>query len=266
MPPYAHAVHDHHHQHHHLPPAPAAPSQNAVADPPPPRSSAPSTTSYTTLRYALQPQAPREHPAVDSYHRPPPASQPAQPAPSPSPSSSSQAQMRHGVPKWLICAGLALSSIGFGLMMLMSRTQLPRGADALPPNRRGGPGDALPRAVPGLHARASAAGGRLRDQRVLPRAVYGRDCRAGMWFFPSEAVAGAVFLGRLSNSLPPDVDGSVVLESVVALRARSDWPDILHALASAIKVGRRLFLRRAAGERCFRPAWDPARALLGTEH
>ena len=51
-----------------------------------------------------------------------------------------------------------------------------------------------------------------------------------------KAVAGAVFLGQLRDRLPAGVDAPVVLETLDVLRARSDWPTILHALSLATKV------------------------------
>ncbi len=60
-----------------------------------------------------------------------------------------------------------------------------------------------------------------------------------------QAVAGAVYLGRLSETLPAGVDASSVIEAVDTLRSQSDWPEILHALSLAFKV------------RCSGLPWDP---------
>ncbi|KAI0768563.1 amino acid permease ScVBA-like protein [Trametes elegans] len=130
--------------------------------------------------------------------------------------------------KYLICAGLALSSVGFGVMMLMSEHSSRAQQVSFPLIAGVGLGMLF-------HA----------PYQVFTRALRRQEVASGTSAFflvrftgatVGLAVAGAVFLGQLSHTLPPGVDGSVVLESVDALRARSDWADILHALSSAIKA------------------------------
>ncbi|KAI8995388.1 amino acid permease ScVBA-like protein [Trametes punicea] len=130
--------------------------------------------------------------------------------------------------KWLICAGLALSSVGFGLMMLMSEHSS-RAQQTLFPLIAGAGLGMLFHAPYQIFTRA------LRRQEVASGTsafflVRFTGATVGL------AVAGAVFLGRLSNTLPPGVDGSVILESVDALRSQSNWAEILHDMASAIKA------------------------------
>lgn len=52
----------------------------------------------------------------------------------------------------------------------------------------------------------------------------------------AQAVAGAVFLGQLSDSLPAGVPASNILEDVDNLRPTTLWPAVVGALALAIKV------------------------------
>ncbi|KAH9890971.1 amino acid permease ScVBA-like protein [Cubamyces lactineus] len=130
--------------------------------------------------------------------------------------------------KYLICAGLAISSVGFGLMMLMSEHST-RVQQTLFPLIAGMGLGML------FHA----------PYQVFTRALGRQEVASGTSAFflvrftgatVGLAGAGAVFLGRLSNTLPPGVDGSVILESVDALQLRSDWPQILHDMACAIKA------------------------------
>ncbi|CDO70257.1 hypothetical protein BN946_scf184942.g57 [Trametes cinnabarina] len=165
--------------------------------------------------------------------------------------------------KWLICAGLALSSVGFGLMMLMSEHSS-RAQQTLFPLIAGAGLGMLFHAPYQVFTRA------LRRQEVasgtsafflvrFTGATVGLVCASSsrrsallnerVFARGGQAVAGAVFLGRLSKSLPPDVDGAVVLESLGALRTRSDWPDIVHGMASAIKVGTVPYLALCAQQR-----------------
>ncbi|KAH9853062.1 amino acid permease ScVBA-like protein [Lenzites betulinus] len=130
--------------------------------------------------------------------------------------------------KYLICAGLAIASVGFGLMMLMSEHSTHREQTLFPLIAGAGLGMLF-------HA----------PYQVFTRALRRQDVASGTSAFflvrftgatVGLAVAGAVFLGQLADTLPAGVDGSVVLESVGALRAQSNWPAILHALSLAIKA------------------------------
>ncbi|KAI0374453.1 amino acid permease ScVBA-like protein [Pilatotrama ljubarskyi] len=130
--------------------------------------------------------------------------------------------------KYLICAGLAISSVGFGLMMLMSEHST-RVQQILFPLIAGIGLGML------FHA----------PYQVFTRALRRQEVASGTSAFflvrftgatVGLSVAGAVFLVRLSSTLPPGVDGSVVLESVDALRSQTNWGEILHAMALAIKA------------------------------
>ncbi|KAI1797613.1 amino acid permease ScVBA-like protein [Ganoderma leucocontextum] len=130
--------------------------------------------------------------------------------------------------KYIICSGLALSSVGFGLMMLMS--------------------DASPRSTQIAFPLIAGVGlGMLfhAPYQVFTRALGRQDVAAGTSAFflvrftgatVGLAVAGAVFRGQLSETLPTGVIASSVLESLDVLQSRSDWPDILRALTLAIKA------------------------------
>ena len=67
----------------------------------------------------------------------------------------------------------------------------------------------------------------------------------------SQAVAGAVFLGNLRETLPASVDPSNILEDVDNLRPTPLWPAVVSALALAIKVRSRASVSRLP--------WDRAR-------
>ncbi|KAI0639128.1 amino acid permease ScVBA-like protein [Trametes polyzona] len=130
--------------------------------------------------------------------------------------------------KYLICTGLAISSLGFGLMMLMSERSTRLQQTLFPLIAGVGLGMLF-------HA----------PYQVFTRALRRQEVASGTSAFflvrftgatVGLAVAGAVFLGQLSSTLPPGVDGSVVLESVDVLRTQSNWGDILHAMALAIKA------------------------------
>ncbi|OJT04785.1 hypothetical protein TRAPUB_4579, partial [Trametes pubescens] len=130
--------------------------------------------------------------------------------------------------KYLICAGLAISSVGFGLMMLMSERSTHLEQTLFPLIAGVGLGMLF-------HA----------PYQVFTRALRRQEVASGTSAFflvrftgatVGLAVAGAVFLGRLSSTLPPGVDASVVLESVTALRNQSNWDEVLHALSLAIKA------------------------------
>ncbi|KAI0823070.1 amino acid permease ScVBA-like protein [Trametes gibbosa] len=130
--------------------------------------------------------------------------------------------------KYLICTGLAIASVGFGLMMLMSEHSTHIEQTLFPLIAGAGLGMLF-------HA----------PYQVFTRALRRQEVASGTSAFflvrftgatVGLAVAGAVFLGQLSDTLPPGVDGSVILESVDALRSQSDWADVLHALSLAIKA------------------------------
>ncbi|EIW64531.1 amino acid permease ScVBA-like protein [Trametes versicolor FP-101664 SS1] len=130
--------------------------------------------------------------------------------------------------KFLICAGLAIASVGFGLMMLMSERSTHLEQTLFPLIAGVGLGMLF-------HA----------PYQVFTRALRRQEVASGTSAFflvrftgatVGLAVAGAVFLGRLSSTLPPGVDASVVLESVTALRNQSNWDEVLHALSLAIKA------------------------------
>ncbi|TBU44139.1 amino acid permease ScVBA-like protein [Dichomitus squalens] len=130
--------------------------------------------------------------------------------------------------KYIICTGLALSSTGFGLMMLLSETS-PRSTQIAFPLIAGVGLGML------FHA----------PYQVFTRALRRQEVASGTSAFflvrftgatVGLAVAGAVFLGRLRTTLPAGVDAQVVLESVDILRSRSEWPEILHALSLATKA------------------------------
>ncbi|PIL29637.1 hypothetical protein GSI_08274 [Ganoderma sinense ZZ0214-1] len=81
--------------------------------------------------------------------------------------------------------------------------------------------------------------------QVFTRALRRQDVAAGTSAFflvrftgatVGLAVAGAVFRGQLSETLPAGVSASSVLESLDVLQSRSDWPAILRSLTLAIKV------------------------------
>ncbi|KAI0762668.1 amino acid permease ScVBA-like protein [Fomes fomentarius] len=130
--------------------------------------------------------------------------------------------------KYIICAGLALSSVGFGLMMLMSDNS-PRSSQILFPLIAGVGLGML------FHA----------PYQVFTRALRRQEVASGTSAFflvrftgatVGLAVAGAVFLGQLSSTLPTGVDASIVLESVDVLKSRHDWPEIVHAMSLAIEA------------------------------
>ncbi|KAI0757307.1 major facilitator superfamily domain-containing protein [Daedaleopsis nitida] len=130
--------------------------------------------------------------------------------------------------KYLICAGLAIASVGFGLMMLMSEHSSRACQVAFPLIAGVGLGMLF-------HA----------PYQVFTRALGRREVASGTSAFflvrftgatVGLAVAGAVFLDQLARTLPPGVDASMVLESVDALRPQEDWPEIVHALSLAIKA------------------------------
>ncbi|KAI0670178.1 amino acid permease ScVBA-like protein [Trametes maxima] len=130
--------------------------------------------------------------------------------------------------KYLICAGLALAAVGFGLMMLMSEHSTHAQQIAYPLIAGMGLGMLF-------HA----------PYQVFTRALRRQEVASGTSAFflvrftgatVGLAVAGAVFLGQLSHTLPPGVDGSAVLESVDALRGQDNWPQIVHSMACAIKA------------------------------
>ncbi|TFK89767.1 amino acid permease ScVBA-like protein [Polyporus arcularius HHB13444] len=130
--------------------------------------------------------------------------------------------------KYVICAGLALSSVGFGLMMLMTEHS-PRSTQI------------------GFPLIAGVGLGMLfhAPYQVFTRALRRQEVASGTSAFflvrftgatVGLAVAGAVYLGRLSETLPAGVDASSVIEAVDTLRSHSDWPEILHALSLAFKA------------------------------
>ncbi|RPD63229.1 amino acid permease ScVBA-like protein [Lentinus tigrinus ALCF2SS1-7] len=130
--------------------------------------------------------------------------------------------------KYVICAGLALSSVGFGLMMLMTEHS-PRSTQIVFPLIAGVGLGML------FHA----------PYQVFTRALRRQEVASGTSAFflvrftgatIGIAVAGAVYLGQLAETLPAGVDASSVVEALDSLRSHSDWPEILHALSLAIKA------------------------------
>ncbi|KAI0724274.1 major facilitator superfamily domain-containing protein [Cerioporus squamosus] len=130
--------------------------------------------------------------------------------------------------KYVICAGLAISSVGFGLMMLMTEDS-PRSTQIAFPLIAGVGLGML------FHA----------PYQVFTRALRRQEVASGTSAFflvrftgatVGLAVAGAVYLGRLAETLPAGVDAASVVEAVDTLRSHSDWPEIIHALSLAIKA------------------------------
>ncbi|KAI0735458.1 amino acid permease ScVBA-like protein [Earliella scabrosa] len=130
--------------------------------------------------------------------------------------------------KYLICAGLAISSVGFGLMMLMA-DHSPRSTQILFPLIAGVGLGML------FHA----------PYQVFTRALRRQEVASGTSAFflvrftgatVGLAVAGAVFLGQLSETLPAGVDPSVILESLDSLKSDANWPEIVHAMSLAVKA------------------------------
>ncbi|KAH9947709.1 amino acid permease ScVBA-like protein [Amylocystis lapponica] len=129
--------------------------------------------------------------------------------------------------KLMICAGLFVSTLGFGLMILLNENTT--------------------RALYSVYPLIAGLGiGMLfhAPYQVFTRALQRRDTASGTSAFflvrftgatVGLTIAGAIFESRLSKTLPPGVDSSTIVEYVSALQSPELKAEVVRALSLSIR-------------------------------